>query len=87
MIKLICTLLVFPILVQAAPKSEVVLIEKVKWIEQKKMYQLSLHGKAGVYYSKNNLYNCIIKSLRNKSKILATYDSNSLVFTKCVSAE
>lgn len=36
MIKLICTLLVFPILVQAAPKSEVVLIEKVKWIEQKK---------------------------------------------------
>ncbi len=87
MIRIWIILFFISFVTEAANISDNVVVKRLKWDSDKKMYRLTLYGKAGLYYSSNLYLKCIGNSLRNNKEILISYDAKKLIINNCTSKQ
>lgn len=78
-------LLFIPFIAMASIINEEVLVERIKLDNKKKIYRVSLYGKAGVYYSSDKNLDCLKLSIQKNQKVFISYNTKGLMLIKCKS--
>lgn len=60
-----------------------VVVNSIRWDENKSLYRLELHGFSGAFFADKKLLLCLKNSLEKKKEVSVTYDVHKLLINSC----
>lgn len=63
--------------------TENVIVNSYLWSESQQRFRLNFDERAGAYFAPKNQIECLANSIKKKSPVKISFDTQTLVLTKC----